>query len=60
MSCNDYIVIFYSSKVLDIATLTGACSVALGTAATGVFCIDSQDFAALERCLSHYHVISDV
>jgi len=36
--------------VLDIATLTGACSVALGTAATGVFCTDSQDFAALERC----------
>merc|ERR1719318_782775 len=36
--------------VLDIATLTGACSVALGTAATGVFCTDTKDFAALERC----------
>ena len=40
-------------KVLDIATLTGACSVALGTAATGVFCTDAQDFAALERWVFH-------
>ena len=36
-------------KVLDIATLTCACPVALGTAATGVFCTDTKDFAALER-----------
>merc|ERR1712088_1092330 len=36
--------------VLDVATLTGAISVALGTAATGVFCTDTKDFAALERC----------
>ena len=47
-------------KVLDIATLTGACSVALGTAATGVFCTDSQDFAALERCVLHYYALCDM
>merc|ERR1712223_1642268 len=41
---------FKPKLVLDIATLTGACSVALGTAATGVFCTDTKDFAALERC----------
>ena len=36
-------------KVLDIATLTCACPVALGTAATGVFCTDTKDFVALEK-----------
>jgi len=41
------------SLVLDIATLTGAMSVALGTAATGVFCTKTQDFALLERCGHH-------
>ena len=43
------VILYIHHKVLDIATLTGACSVALGTAATGVFCTDTKDFAALER-----------
>jgi len=33
--------------VLDVATLTGAMSVALGTAATGVFATSSQDYEVL-------------
>merc|ERR1711872_1000285 len=36
--------------VMDVATLTGAMSVALGTAATGVFSKKSEDFKMLERC----------
>jgi len=35
--------------VLDIATLTGAMNVALGAAATGVFCTRAADFQALEQ-----------
>ena len=41
---------FSPRLVLDIATLTGAMSVALGTAATGVFCTRTADFGALEEC----------
>merc|ERR1719513_237898 len=36
--------------VLDIATLTGAMSVALGTAATGVFSKKGEDFRLLSEC----------
>jgi len=36
--------------VMDVATLTGAMSVALGTAATGVFSKKSEDFKLLSEC----------
>merc|ERR1719188_1042811 len=36
--------------VMDVATLTGAMSVALGTAATGVFSRKSEDFKLLSEC----------
>ena len=35
--------------VLDVATLTGAMSVALGTAATGVFATSTKDFNILSE-----------
>jgi len=36
--------------VMDVATLTGAMSVALGTAATGVFSKKGEDFRLLSEC----------
>merc|ERR1712055_940019 len=36
--------------VMDVATLTGAMSVALGTAATGVFSKKVEDFSLLSSC----------
>ena len=33
---------------MDVATLTGAISVALGTAATGAYATSTQDFKVLE------------
>ena len=36
--------------VMDVATLTGAMSVALGTAATGVFSNKGEDFSLLAEC----------
>jgi len=38
------------SLVLDIATLTGAMSVALGAGATGVWSTKTQDFEVLKKC----------
>lgn len=38
------------SHVLDVATLTGAMSVALGTGAAGAFCSRSSDWSVLESC----------
>ena len=39
--------------VLDVATLTGAISVALGTGATGVFASSSKDFEVLAAAGVH-------
>jgi len=41
---------FNPRLVLDIATLTGAMSVALGSAATGVFSTKTEEFARLSQC----------
>lgn len=42
------------SEVIDIATLTGAMMVALGTFITGVFSNDDKNFSNLEKsCLEH-------
>lgn len=41
---------FNPRLVLDIATLTGAMSVALGSAATGVFTTKTEEFARLSQC----------
>lgn len=41
---------FNPRKVLDVATLTGAMSVALGTGATGVFSKSTEDYNSLAAC----------
>jgi len=41
---------FSPRVVLDVATLTGAMSVALGAGATGVFSSSSQEYLRLESC----------